>query len=164
MEHMLNENWLLTVPMIITSGIAGTTLMTAYLLLVGFATDKMFRTTKILGKMVTDTRPAANEPSRLSRKTLTSISGILIHYLMGILFMTIFFLLWKKGIGYPNYFSGIVFGFISGVAAIGIWYTAFRLRLCPPDVNPKAYFLHIFIGHFFFVWGCFYTFQILSRV
>jgi hypothetical protein len=160
METIFEKSWLVTVPLIVVSGLVGTALMTFYMYLMTFLTQRVLKVTKILGTMITF---STYDQGELSDKQFSIVSGILMHYLIGILFMVGYFFLWKSGFGRPDFLTGLLFGFLSGILAIICWYSFFALHPNPPDVPLRSYLFTIFLAHFVFVFGCFITFVMLVK-
>lgn len=130
------------------SGIAGTALMTLFLYLLALATRRQLKVVKILGTLITNqTTPQGG----LSNSPLAIWTGIVAHYLVGILFAFCYYFLWNLGIGAPTIPSGMVFGFVSGLFGIAIWTIVFHFHPNPPhNVSLKIYLPTLVIAHIVF--------------
>jgi hypothetical protein len=145
----------------IIAGIAGTLAMTAFLYLLTFITHKQMKVVKILGTMLTNnTQPGG----KLSESKTTIIVGAIGHYSVGISFAIVYLILWHFGIGKPDFVNALIFGGVSGIAAIGIWYGFVAVHPNPPDIPLKSYLLTIFLGHFVFALTEFYTYLALDNL
>lgn len=161
METVFEKGWMVTLPLIIMSGIAGTALMTLFMYLMSFVTNRVMKVTKILGTMITMGNYGRGE---LKERQFSLISGIIVHYLVGILFMFCYYQLWRIGFGGPNFLTGLIFGFASGMLAIAVWYAFFAIHPSPPKVPLRSYLSNLFLAHFLFVLGCFLVFRTLANV
>jgi hypothetical protein len=161
MESVFEKGWMVSLPLIILSGIAGTALMTLFMYLMSYATQKVMKVTKILGTMITMGNYGRGE---LKEQQFSIVTGIIMHYLVGIIFMFCYYQLWRIGFGGPNFLTGLIFGFASGVFAIGVWYAFFAIHPNPPAVPLRSYLFNLFLAHFIFVLGCFVSFRVLIHV
>lgn len=161
METLFNENWTASIPLIIASGSIGTTLMTLFMYLMSYFTHHYMKVTKILGTMITF---ADHREQSIKDRQFSSMLGVLLHYLIGILFMVAYFSLWEVGIGNPDFLTGVLFGFLSGVIAVVVWYTFFKIHPNPPEIALPLYLAALFVAHFVFVAGCFVSFNLFTRV
>ena len=133
------------------SGIAGTALMTLFLYLLTLVTQRQLKVVKILGTLITNqTTPQGG----LSNSPLAIWTGIVAHYLVGILFAFCYYFLWNLGIGAPTIPSGMVFGFVSGLFGIAIWTMVFHFHPNPPhNVSLKVYLPALVMAHIVFGMG-----------
>lgn len=139
----------------VIAGIAGTLAMTGFLYLLTYIFRKQMKVVKILGTMLTNNTQPDGE---LSDSRATIVVGTIAHYSVGISFAIIYLILWHFGIGRPGLLNAIIFGGVSGVAAIGIWYAFVAIHPYPPKVPLKSYLITIFLGHFIFALAEFYTY------
>ncbi|MCW3116132.1 MAG: hypothetical protein JWM28_214 [Chitinophagaceae bacterium] len=140
----------MNIPKSILAGITGTIVMTAFIYLISFITGKRFKVVKILGTMITgQTTPNGG----LSGSNSAILTGLLVHYLVGIVFSLIYYWLWSKGIGNPGLNYCLLFGIITGILAVCIWRVFFVLHPYPPRIKVPAYLFVIFWGHVFFALG-----------
>jgi hypothetical protein len=135
---------------LIVAGTAGTALMTAFVYVIAMFYDKRLKVVKVLGTMVTN---RTTVEKGLSGHAYAIVSGILVHYFVGVLFALLYGLLWQNGIGSPSLTSAILFGFINGVIAICGWRIFIALHPNPPILPLKAYLLCILAGHLFYAIG-----------
>jgi uncharacterized membrane protein YagU involved in acid resistance len=143
----------------IAAGIGGTAVMTAFIYLLSYTTKKRLKVVKILGTMLTfQTTP----DKQTSEHSSAIVVGIIGHYLVGIIFSVIYYLLWTHGIGKPDLMTCAIYGFISGIVGIIVWRIFFVLHPNPPAVPLKDYIVSILIGHIFFGAGVWLTIQLLT--
>lgn len=134
---------------IVTAGIAGTTLMTAFMYATTFLTGQVMKVVKILGTMLTFQTSLTGQLSD-SRRAI--FWGTLAHYAIGVGFVLCYYVLWSWGIGRPDISSGFLFGLGSGVAAVVFWYAFFMLHPNPPAIPLKPYLFTLFIAHIIFTY------------
>jgi hypothetical protein len=145
----------------IAAGIGGTAVMTAFIYILSYITQKRLKVVKILGTMLTfQTTPDKG----LSESNFAIATGIIGHYLVGIIFSLIYHWLWSRGIGSPNLITCAVYGFISGVVGIGVWRLFFAIHPNPPAVPLKSYIISILTAHIFFGLGVWATIQLLAEI
>ena len=133
---------------IIIAGIIGTGAMTFCMYLATFIIKKVMKVVKILGTMLTF---QTTKEGKLSDKPFSIFIGLVAHYLIGIFFVIIYYILWKNGIGKPNFFYGAIFGFLSGLFGIIVWRIFFAIHPNPPkNINLKDYFINLVIAHIIF--------------
>ncbi|GAB3897643.1 hypothetical protein [Spirosoma agri] len=135
---------------LILASVAGTSLMTAFMYIMTFLTDRIMNVVKILGTMLTfQTSP----DGKLSDRPRAISVGIIAHYAIGIVFTLCYSLLWSRGVGQPDFQSGIWFGIGSGLVAIAFWYGLFAIHPNPPAIPLKPYLLTLFVAHIVFTFG-----------
>ena len=122
--------------------------MTFCMYMASYLFRKKMKVVKILGTMLTfKTRPEG----QLSDNKFSIATGIVAHYLVGILFVIIYYLLWKNGIGKPDLIYGAIFGFASGLFGILIWHLFFLIHPKPPaNIHLKDYFIMLVVAHIVF--------------
>ncbi|AEI50793.1 DUF6789 family protein [Runella slithyformis] len=133
---------------IITAGISGTAFMTLFLYLFTALIHRQLKVVKILGTMLTNqTTPDGG----LSELPWVIWVGVTVHYLIGVMFTLGYYFLWQFGIGSPDYESGAVFGFLTGLFGITVWRVVFWLHPNPPrTVSLPIYLLSLLIAHVIF--------------
>ena len=139
-----NAGWL---AVIAASGIVGTAVMTLFMYLMTFITDKVMKVTKILGTLITC---QTTDDRGLSESKTAITTGIIAHYIIGIAFVFCYHILWSLGVGQPDFLNGLILGFASGILAVIFWFTFFAVHPFPPDVDLKSYLVTLFLAHFVF--------------
>jgi hypothetical protein len=136
-------------------GIAGTAVMTLFMYLISYITQRPLKVVKILGTMLTmETTPDKG----LSDSNRAIRVGLIAHYLIGIIFAVIYVWLWKYELLEPTFAATILFGFIAGLIGIIVWRIAFDIHPNPPVIPLRLYLTDLLIGHLFFglgIWGAF---------
>jgi len=144
-HKLIPDNELL--PIILASGIMGTAVMTLFMYILTFITDRVMNVTKILGTMITC---ETTEDGKLSNSKLTIVVGIAAHYAIGVFFAYGYHLLWTLDVGAPGFWNGLLLGFVSGIFAVIFWFTFFGVHPFPPHIDLKLYLPTLFLTHFVF--------------
>ena|ERR1700761_2513151 len=76
--------------------------------------------------------------------------GWLWHYAVGLLFALVYVELWRKGKLKPDWKTSLWLGGISGVVAVAIWKTTFKLHPLPPSLSFNKYYLQLVPAHVVF--------------
>jgi hypothetical protein len=124
-------------------GIVGTTFMTVFSHLAGDIAQENFSEPDLLSKLF-------NRVVKESPRELSTLVGWKAHYLIGVLFALAYAELWDKKKVKPSIKSGLLLGGLSGIAAIAVWGTAFKLHPAPPGINFKKYYAQLWVAHVIF--------------
>lgn len=143
------------------SGIPGTAVMTIFVYVTAFLTRKELRVIHILGTMLTDWK---NPVRSVKPSGLRLFVGTVCHFLVGVFFGYIYYLLWKNGIGKPDFRNSVIFGVINGFVAIGVWRVFFAVHPNPPAIQIIPYLRTIFYGHIFFSTTTVASFNLISSI
>ncbi len=144
---------------IIIAGMVGTALMTAFMYAMTFVTQRVMKVVKILGTMLTfRTTP----DGRLSDSRGAIAVGLIAHYAVGVVFMLVYYWLWTLGIGRPDLRTSLLFGVVSGVVAIGIWYAFFAIHPRPPAISLPPYLFTLALAHIVFAVAAIETYRWLQ--
>jgi hypothetical protein len=128
---------------VLESSVIGTTAMTLFSYLFSMSKKTNLKEPKLLGKMVRPLVPGMSK--KQSRK-----AGWLAHYAVGLLFAETYAQIWERSSLKANAKNGLVFGGLSGIAAILIWKFAFMIHPDPPSVNFRKYAMNLLIAHVVF--------------
>ena len=128
---------------IIIPGIAGTTVMTIFSKIAGEMVNENFSEPDLLSKLYHRLAPAEPKP-------IAKVVGWLGHYAVGALFSTVYNKLWDKKLVKASGKNSIWLGALSGVLAIGVWKTTFKLHPAPPGIDYKKYYAQLFFAHIVF--------------
>lgn len=90
----------------IVAGLAGTAVMTALMYMAPMMGMPKMDIIGMLGTMVAPNRDTA------------ALLGVVIHFMMGVLFAIVYALLWRAGLGDPTWIWGLIFGAVHGVIAM----------------------------------------------
>lgn len=134
----------------IAAGIFGTLLMTGALYLLTAITGRNFKVVGILATMVTGHTMASKG---LTKQPIDLLTGIVLHYCIGIAFAIVYFFLWQHGIGAPDLGNGILFGLITGCVATAFWSLFTYYHPDPPAFPRVAYVLSVGLSHVLFSLG-----------
>ena len=132
------------------AGMTGTTIMTAFMLIMSGITHRQLNVIKVLGSMLTFKTSRAGT---VSRDPVTILVGLIAHYFIGFLFTAIYLWLWDHHVLSTNFISTVLLGFTTGLAGISVWIIFFALHPRPVKVPLKIYLPCILIGHVFFALG-----------
>jgi len=139
------------------AGIVGTLLMTGAMYLLAAITGRNYKVVGILATMVTNhTTPEKG----LTKSTADIMLGIVLHYVIGIIFAFIYFQIWKN----PGIVSAFAFGAITGVVAMIFWSSFFRLHPNPPAVPLPSYVPAIGTTHLIFSLGVHFYHTCISKI
>lgn len=140
------------------SGIAGTALMSTFMLAASIISGFNFRIPVILGTLITFNTRRSGMPSQ---SLSTRLWGYALHYLIGIGFALIYQQLVSTRIN-QTYTTALVFGGVAGMLAAGAWHLLLRVHPLTPVLNLSAYLILIFIAHLVFATGMFLTLCVLN--
>ena len=90
----------------IVAGLVGTAVMTALMYVAPMMGMPKMDIIGMLGTMLTPNRETA------------TLLGIVIHFMMGVLFAIVYALLWSAGLGDPAWIWGLIFGAVHGLIVI----------------------------------------------
>jgi hypothetical protein len=122
----------------IEAGVAGTTLMTLFSYGASIYEGKNFKEPELLSEFF---------PKQLQDFHLAVPAGWLTHYSMGISWAAVFQLLFNRKIVKPNMLNGMLLGTLSGIMAIAIWRSAFKLHSINPKISFKSFYRHLILAH-----------------
>ncbi|QEC74748.1 hypothetical protein [Mucilaginibacter ginsenosidivorax] len=128
---------------ILVSGIAGTSFMTLFSYLVSLADGENFSEPERLGQLVGRLIPKLDEKQ-------SQALGWLGHYGVGLLFSLVYVELWREGKIKPDWKTNLCLGGISGLIAVAIWKSTFKMHPLPPKLNFDKYYLQLVPAHVIF--------------
>ncbi|NDP26785.1 MAG: hypothetical protein GZ087_05070 [Flavobacterium sp.] len=128
---------------ILIAAIVGTSAMTLFSYLVSSSENKNFREPEVLGQLI------KRLPKSRSKKS-SQIAGWLLHYTIGISFVTFYHQLWKRKKINPSLASGAGLGAASGLVGVTGWKGMFEFHPKPPAKNLKPFFGHLILAHVVF--------------
>jgi uncharacterized membrane protein YagU involved in acid resistance len=124
------------------ASLAGTTLMTVFSELMSKAKGSNYNEAEILGELLNRITPLS--------KTQARLAGWLAHYGVGVVFAAMYDLYLKQTQSKANVASGAVYGFLSGLAGVGVWKSTFKMHPNPPGVDLKTYYSQLVLAHIIF--------------
>ncbi|HWZ14697.1 MAG TPA: hypothetical protein VNW95_05615 [Mucilaginibacter sp.] len=140
---------------ILFAGISGTTFMTAFSYAVSTVEKENFSEPERLGQFAHRLLPA------ISKKE-NQLIGWSAHYGMGLLFSTAYDWLWANKKVKPSFKNNLILGGISGLAAVAIWKTTFKMHPLPPRLSFDKYYLQLVPAHIVFAVFAGLAYKVLS--
>lgn len=128
---------------ILVAGITGTTFMTAFSYLVSELDCENFSEPERLGQLAKRLLPILSKEEKL-------ITGWTAHYLVGLLFSLAYVELWAKGKVKSNLPQTLLLGGVSGLIAVAVWKTTFKLHPLPPALSFNKCYLQLVPAHVVF--------------
>lgn len=125
------------------AGLTGTTFMTLFSYLVSAAADENFSEPERLGQLARRLLPKLDHQQS---QTL----GWLGHYGVGLLFAAVYVELWRKGKISTSVKDMLWVGALSGLVAVAVWKTTFKLHPLPPALRFNQYYLQLVPAHVVF--------------
>jgi hypothetical protein len=128
---------------IISAGFTGTSVMTLFSYLVSNMKNEEFKEPQLLAELLNRIMPELN-------KKTSHIAGWNIHYAVGLMFAILYAKKWQAEKKKATLSSGVVLGGLSGIFAIVVWRSVFKLHPSPPKIKFKRYYGHLLIAHVIF--------------
>lgn len=128
---------------IVSAGLTGTTAMTLFSYLVSEIKDEKFKEPRLLAELLHRIEPGLN-------KKTSHIVGWNLHYAVGLMFAILYAQQWDRKQQKATIASGLLLGGLSGIFAIVVWRSVFKLHPSPPKIKFKRYYGHLLIAHFVF--------------
>jgi hypothetical protein len=141
---------------ILFAGISGTTFMTAFSYAVSAVEKENFSEPERLGQLANRLLPAIN-------KKENQLIGWSAHYGVGLLFSTAYDWFWSRKRLKPSFKNNLVLGGISGLAAVAIWKTTFKMHPLPPRLSFDKYYLQLVPAHIVFAVFAGLAYGLLSK-
>lgn len=133
----------MTAKNLITSAVAGTTLMTIFSYLLSYKRKRNFGEPELLGSLLGGRVPAA---TNLSAK----IAGWALHYITGTAFTITYAFALQLIKKEPSLVKGFVFGILSGSISIVMWKIFFLSDKKIAKLKDDEFFLQLFLAHIVF--------------
>ncbi len=130
--------------MVLIPALVATSAMTAFSYIYSVIVKKQFREPELLNKLL------MRWSNRFQNLSTNSLLGWIIHYLVGVFFMFVFYLIWEKLEIEATVLSGIILGFVAGILGVFGWNITFWIHPNPPKLNFKQYFVHLILAHVVF--------------
>lgn len=137
---------------IILATIVGTTWMTGFSYLISTTFNKLYKEPVLLNYLLLFLGVDMHENSK-------KLSGWIIHYIIGLLFVIAYDILWQYAIEF-SWISGIIFGMISGIIGIIGWIIMFRIPDAHLNLDYKGYYIQLFFAHIVFALGVVIVYKI----
>jgi hypothetical protein len=141
---------------ILASGTSGTTFMTLFSCLVSLADGENFSEPERLGQLAGRLVPKMDKRQSLAL-------GWLGHYGVGLLFALVYVELWRRGKLKSDLKTNLWLGGLSGLLAVAVWKTTFKMHPLPPSLSFNKYYLQLVPAHMVFAVFCGIGYQILKK-
>jgi hypothetical protein len=128
-------------------GIAATTTMTMFVLVVRILTGKQLNVIRILGTMLT---ASTTVDGRCSSKASSLVAGTIMHYAVGLFFSFAYIWMWREQVISTAWITTTLLGVITGLIGILVWKSYFRIHSHPPVVPMTLYLACILFAHVIF--------------
>ncbi len=132
---------------VILAGVVGTVIMTAFSYFLSKVRSRQFKEPKLLNMILRRSSHDHMNPSN------NSFIGWVVHFSIGIILMTLFYLFHLIFSFKISVISIILYGLITGSMAILSWHLMFYISASPPDVDLKEFYIQLFIAHVLFAAG-----------
>ncbi len=126
-----------------SAAILGTTAMTAFSYLFSYLSKDNTKEPTLLGKMIRRLFPG------ISRKH-SRTSGWIVHYAVGVLFAELYSRVWEQRTPRETIKTGLIFGGLSGIAAILIWKFTMETHPFSPRIDFTTFALNLLLAHVVF--------------
>lgn len=131
--------------------------MTLFSYLVSIADGENFSEPERLGQLADRLTPKLN-------KQQSQALGWLGHYAVGLLFALVYVELWHRGKLKPDFYTCLWLGGLSGIFAVAIWKTTFKLHPLPPSLSFNKYYLQLIPAHMVFAVFAGIGYRILKKI
>jgi hypothetical protein len=138
------------------AGITGTTFMTLFSYLVSELDRENYSEPERLGQLAHRMLPHLNKKEYL-------VFGWTAHFGVGLLFALAYVELWRRKKIKPSFLNNLLLGGISGIIAVAIWKTTFKLHPLPPRMSFNKYYLQLVPAHIVFAVFAGLGYHLLNR-
>lgn len=128
---------------IVSAALTGTTVMSAFSYIVSKKENKQFREPELLNKLI------SRMPMEV-RTSKESIVGWAVHYIVGLMFCTLYDRIWQRLTPAERMLTALPIGAFSGIVGAIVWKSTLKLHPFPPIIGYKKYYLHIVLAHVVF--------------
>ena len=135
----------------IIAGIVGTLAMTILIVLAPMMGMPKMDIIGMLGTMFTENTSTAR------------VIGVIMHFMMGIIFALIYAFLWSVGVGSPTWLWGLIFGLIHGIFVAAMMPIMNRMHPRPQEMFGGAMMVvGLLMGHAVFGLGVALTYAAIA--
>jgi len=121
----------------------GTSAMTVFSYIFSYLSKNDTREPELLGKMMRRFFPGMSKPTARA-------GGWAAHYAVGLLFAELYGQIWERTAVKATIKSGLVFGGLSGIAAILIWKFTLEAHPLAPAVEFRNFAINLLLAHLVF--------------
>lgn len=126
--------------------LTGTSLMTLFSYYLSRKTNRNFREPVLLNQLLVNF-----QPFEFNKKPI--LPGWILHYVVGVIFVTGFHFFWKMTSVTPSFLNGSILGLFCGMIGVAGWHLVFMLHPKPPSIELKEYYVHLIVAHIIFGFG-----------
>lgn len=141
---------------IILGTVVSTTLMTIFSYIVSRLRNRQFTEPVLLNRMLCGF--GILKEYQLER----NITGWIIHYAVGLLFLLSYYFIWSKTTLDPTISTALILGCFSGLAGIIGWAILFRIQSVPANIRVSEYYTQLFIAHVIFALTATITYRLVT--
>lgn len=134
-----------TLEKIIVAGVVGTPFMTLY----SYWKSKQERQQYVEPVMINKLIGKSENMPKVDNEVLHPV-GWGLHYLAGIAFVSIYWLIWRKALTKPTATKILIIGSLSGIAGIVVWKSLFTQHDNPPQNYRYGYYRQLLVAHIIF--------------
>jgi len=128
---------------VLLAAAVGTGAMTLFSYLVSMVAKENFSEPERLGQLSHRLLPVLN-------KKQSQASRWAEHYGVGLIFAAAYVTLWENKKPEPSFKNDLLIGGVSGLIAVGIWKTTFKLHPLPPRLSFDQYYTQLVPAHVVF--------------
>lgn len=132
-----------TILKIILGVLTGTSLMTLCSYFFSHLLNKQFREAVLLHQLL-------ERSIMMDKPQIPTWVGWLVHYSVGILFVTLYHFLWNLTGMDPTATSGLLLGLVSGLLGVSCWLFMFWIHSDPPSIDFKTFYMQLIVVHLVF--------------
>lgn len=132
------------ITLVLIPALIATSAMTAFSYIYSEIVKKQFREPELLNKLL------MSWSNSFQNLTKSSLVGWAIHYLVGVFFMLVFYLIWQILNVEATVVSGIIMGFAAGILGVVGWRFTFWIHPNPPKLDFKQYYIQLILAHVVF--------------
>lgn len=132
---------------VIIAGISGTILMTAFSYIIARIKSQQFKEPKLLNMILRRSTLDQMNPSN------NSIIGWVLHFSIGIILMTLFYILHLTFSFNISFLSIFIYGVFAGILSILSWHLMFLISANSLDISLKEFYIQLLIAHILFALG-----------
>ncbi len=132
---------------VILAGILGTFLMTGFSYFIARVKDQQFKEPKLLNMILRRSTYDKVNPSN------NSIIGWVVHFSIGIILMTLFYIVHFTFSFNINIISILLYGIFAGILSILSWHLMFIISPNSENILLREFYIQILVAHVLFAMG-----------
>jgi len=125
------------------SAMLATSAMTIFSYMFAYLSKNNTREPELLGKMIRRLVPVISKP-------IARAGGWTAHYAIGLLFAELYGQIWERTAVKASVKSGLIFGGLSGIAAILIWKFTLEAHPLAPATDFRNFAINLLLAHLVF--------------